>query len=106
MNLSPPPYQSPDFSSIWRNWLNKVYEWIKRNQPNSGVVTGVADADPIEHGFASAPPWVIAQASVANEFVSITAIGASTFTVAIKKHDGTAGTSQTIYWQAGNPQQF
>jgi len=30
----------------------------------------------------------------------VTALAGGTFTVAIKKHDGTAGTTQTVYWEA------
>lgn len=102
MNLSPPPYHVSDFGNIWKTWLNRVFEAITRNAAKSGA-TSVADGGTVTHGFASAPPWVMANASTASEFVSITAIGATTFTVAIKKDDGTAGTTQTIYWQAGNP---
>jgi len=70
----------------------------------SGVTRGatatVADGGTITHGLGSTPVVVLATGSVAGEIVSVTAIGATTFTVAIKLHDGTAGTSQTIYWQA------
>jgi hypothetical protein len=39
-------------------------------------------------------------ASTTGEFASVTAVGATTFTLAIKKHDNSAGTTQTVYWQA------
>lgn len=62
--------------------------------------TSVADGGTISHGLVTTPTGVVATASVSGEFVSVTARGASTFTVAIKKHDNTAGTTQTIYWYA------
>lgn len=62
--------------------------------------TSVADGGTIAHGLGSAPSVVVVTPSTANEFVSVTAIGATTFTVAIKKHDGSAGTTQTVYWRA------
>lgn len=64
-----------------------------------GSTASVADGGTITHGYPITPTSVSAQASVSREFVSVTAIGATTFTVAIKKDDGTAGTSQTIYWE-------
>lgn len=63
-----------------------------------GATASVADGGKITHGLGATPAVVTAVGSVAGEFVSVTAKGATTFTVAIKKHDGTAGTSQTIYW--------
>ena len=47
------------------------------------------------------PKAIKVTGSVAGEIVSVTAVGANTFTVAIKKWTGgalTAGTSQTVYW--------
>lgn len=84
------------------------------NLPASGVVvknnegyatrkvgaTSVADGGTITHGLAGTPTRVNVTASVSGEFVSVTAKGASTFTVAIKKHDNSAGTTQTVYWEA------
>lgn len=67
---------------------------------NSGAEASVADGGTITHNFASAPTSVRVTCSVSGEFASVTTIGATTFTVAIKKHDGTAGTTQTIYWDA------
>jgi hypothetical protein len=62
--------------------------------------TSVADGGTITHYMGVAPSIVTCTPSVTGEFVSVTAIGASDFTVAIKKHDNSAGTTQTIYWQA------
>lgn len=67
---------------------------------NGGAAAGVADGGTIAHGLIATPTYVQAVGSVAGEFVQVTAIGAANFTVAIKKHDGTAGTAQTIYWRA------
>jgi hypothetical protein len=65
-----------------------------------GATASVADGGTISHGLAATPTGVVAQCVTSGEFVSVTAKAASTFTVAIKKHDNTAGTTQTIYWYA------
>ena len=67
---------------------------------NHGAAAAVADGGNIAHGCAATPTVAEVTPSVANEFASVTAIGAANFTVAIKKHDGTPGTNQTIYWRA------
>lgn len=67
----------------------------------AGSSASTTDGTTIPHGMSQAPTGVIAIGSVAGEIVSVTALSATTFTVAIKKRsDGSAGTSQTIYWQA------
>lgn len=63
-----------------------------------GATASVADGGTITHSLGYTPVGVTAIGSVAGEIVSVTAKSGSTFTVAIKKHDGTAGTAQTIYW--------
>jgi len=67
---------------------------------NKGVQAGATDGSTITHGLAKLPSGVIVTTSVAGEFASVTARAATTFTVAIKKHDGTPGTAQNIYWRA------
>lgn len=59
----------------------------------------VADGGTITHSNIGSPAHVQVQGTVSGEFVSVTAVGATTATLAIKKHDNTAGTSQTIYWR-------
>lgn len=59
-----------------------------------------ADGQTINHGLSGTPDNIHVTGSVASEMISVTAKGATTFTVAIKKDDGTAGTSQEIYWEA------
>lgn len=72
------------------------------NRPRrSGATATVADGGTVTHGLGTTPTWVTVNPSTSGEFVSVTAIGATTFTVAIKKHDGNAGTTQTLYWQCG-----
>lgn len=66
---------------------------------NRGAITK-ADGQTIAHGLSSTPARVNATGSVAGEIVTVTAVGATTFTVAIKTGGGAAGTSQTIYWEA------
>jgi hypothetical protein len=60
--------------------------------------TSVADGGTVTHGFGENPTIVNVTGTVSGEFVSVTAKSTTTFTVAIKKHDGTAGTTQTVYW--------
>jgi hypothetical protein len=62
--------------------------------------TSVADGGTISHGLVGTPTGVICTPITTGEFVSVTAKAASTFTVAIKKHDNSAGTTQVIYWHA------
>lgn len=66
----------------------------------SGANENTEDGDTIAHGFASAPATVLVSGSIEGEMVSVTAIGATTFTVAIKTALQAAGTAQTIYWMA------
>lgn len=60
----------------------------------------VADGGTISHGLAAAPKYVNVTGSIASNTVTVTAIGSSNFTVAIKDDTGAAGTTQTIYWEA------
>lgn len=90
---------------------NNVFDGNTTNLTNSGTTTvidqvtrgataSVADGGTITHGHVKTPTSVRCTASVSGEFISVTAIGATTFTVAIKKHDNSAGTTQTVYWEA------
>lgn len=65
-----------------------------------GAASSISDGGTIAHGLSSTPTVAVATGTVAGEFVSVTAVDATNITVAIKKHDGTAGTAQTIYWRA------
>jgi hypothetical protein len=78
----------------------RVYQsrWPVDMQRASGA-TSVADGGTVTHGLGKAPTKVRVTPSVSGEMVSVTALGATTFTVAIKKYDGTAGTTQTVYWE-------
>lgn len=67
---------------------------------NSGAAATVADGGTIAHGCATAPTKVTLTGSVAGEMVTITSIDATNITVAIKKPDNSAGTTQTVYWRA------
>jgi hypothetical protein len=71
----------------------------KAFETNRGA-TSVADGGTITHNLRTTPTVVRVTPSVAGEFASVTAIGATTFTVALKTHTGAAGTTQTVYWQA------
>ncbi len=67
---------------------------------NSGAAAAVADGGTIAHGCVAAPTKVTLTGSVAGEIVTVTSISATNITVAIKKPDGSAGTTQTVYWRA------
>jgi hypothetical protein len=83
--------------------LQRVYGYIFK-----GVAANVGDGGTITHQFgmeagagtSRAPYLVTCTGSVAGELVSVTNISAATFTVAIKKANGSPGTAQTIYWTA------
>lgn len=79
----------PDSADALERWLGV-----------RGSTAAVTDGATITHGLGTTPTWVIVQATVASQMVSVTAIGATTFTVAIKTDAGTAGSSQTIHWEA------
>ena len=68
---------------------------------NGGTAASTSDGGTIAHGCPATPNCAIVIGSVANEIVAITTLDATNITVAIKKRaDGTAGTSQSIYWMA------
>jgi hypothetical protein len=75
---------------------------INYKAENSGVTGVIADGDPVSHGLSAAPTKVWVQASVAGEFATVPSATITTahFHVDIKKHDGSGGTSQVIYWRA------
>lgn len=66
---------------------------------NKGV-DNKSDTQTIGHGLSAVPNFINATGSVAGEIITVTAKDSSTFTVAIKKDGGTAGTLQDIYWEA------
>ena len=75
--------------------------WVAIYLPSTyGAAASKTDGSTITHGFASAPTTVLVTGSVAGQIVTVSAIGATTFTVAIKTNLGDAGTAQTIYWEA------
>jgi hypothetical protein len=64
---------------------------------NAGV-TSVADGGTIAHGLAATPTKYGATTTTADEYVAITAVSSTTLTVALTKHDGTAGTTANVAW--------
>lgn len=64
------------------------------------AATSVADGGTIAHGLQQTPAAIWLTPSVAGEMASATASDVTTFTVAIKKHDGTAGSTQVVSWMA------
>jgi len=77
--------------------LKNNKNWVTENE---GAATNVSDGGTIAHGLFGTPTNAIVQTTASNEFASVTAMDATDLTVVIKKHDGTAGTQQTIYWYA------
>ena len=65
-----------------------------------GATATVADGGAINHGLVGTPTGVVVSTSVSAEFASVITLDTAHFHVAIKKHDGSAGTTQTIYWYA------
>jgi hypothetical protein len=66
----------------------------------NGGATSVADGGTISHGLATTPTSVRVATTTSGELASVTAVAASTFTVAIKTHAGAAGTTAVVYWEA------
>ena len=65
-----------------------------------GATANVSDGGTVTHGYTSTPTAVIVEGTVAGQTVTVSSIGATTFTVAIKTNLGAAGTAQTLYWLA------
>jgi hypothetical protein len=78
-------------------YTNSIGQWMDGFADGA---TSVADGGTIAHGMTIAPTVVQVTPSVAGEMASVTAISATTITVALKTHAGAAGTTQTVYWRA------
>ena len=67
----------------------------------SGAQASATDTSTVTHGLNGTPTIINVTGTVAGETVQVTATSSTTFTLAIKAADGsTAGTSQTVYWNA------
>jgi hypothetical protein len=75
-------------------------EYNTKRERNSGAAASTADGGTITHGLVSTPTVIKVQTTISREAAAVTSVGGTTFTIAIKKDDGTAGTTQTIYWEA------
>lgn len=80
--------------------IHEYNEYDTLRQNARGAAAATTDGATITHGCVTTPYMVRATGSVASQFVSVTTIGGTTFTVAIKKDTGAAGDSQTVYWEA------
>jgi hypothetical protein len=58
----------------------------------------VADGGTIAHGLPYTPTTATVSGTVAGEIVTVTSIGSTNITVAIKTGAGAAGTTQTVHW--------
>ena len=79
--------------------------WVRDNKgcvtENWNTAANIADGGTINHGCARTPKYATVQPTVSGEVISVTALGTTTITVAIKKiSDGSAGSTQTVYWMA------
>jgi hypothetical protein len=74
----------------------------QQRNPNSGATASISDGGTIPHHLGITPVWANVSGSVAGEILTVSSLDATNITVAIKKRaDGSAGTSQTVYWRAG-----
>ena len=91
--------------------LQGSFSTLQGNLPTfASGATLVADGGTIAHGMSVAPSLVLITPTIADQVVAVTAIDASTFTVAIKNPTGgvdifgkiisSPGTTQIIYWIA------
>lgn len=69
------------------------------DQVTRGATLAVTDGSSITHGHLKTPLGVLVTTSVANEWAAVDNITSTNFRVRLTKHDNTAGSSQTIYWQ-------
>ncbi len=79
---------------------NKIFTSGSTFAENSDSALLVSDGSTISHSLALTPNKVRLTGTVAGEIVSVTSLDATNIKVAIKKHDGTPGAPQTIYWEA------
>lgn len=94
---------SPDglqVGSVTGNSAGRMRMLVPRSGAQ-GATAAVADGGTIAHGLGLTPGSARVTPSQSGEFASVTGLDATNITVAIKKHDGTAGTTQTIYWDVG-----
>jgi len=82
-------------------WLLTTPGGYSFSNPHSGRTASVSNGTWIPHYVGITPLYVTCSNSVKGEFVSVIAVNATHFQVGIVNYNGTAGTQQTIYWQAG-----
>jgi hypothetical protein len=90
-----------------KGWLSDAFNkaWLDTQIFGNSKITEVWGAAPligdggvITHGLGVAPEVALITPSVSGEFVTVTSMDNLHVTVAIKKHDGSAGTAQTLYY--------
>ncbi len=59
-----------------------------------------SDGTQVAHTCGATPTSILCNGTVAGEIISVATIGATYFTVNIKKTDGSTGTNQIVYWSA------
>ena len=65
-----------------------------------GTAASISDGDTIPHTLAHTPTFYRASGTVAGETVTAVSADGTNITIAIKKPDGSAGTDQTVMWEA------
>jgi hypothetical protein len=63
--------------------------------------TSIADGATIAHGLVAAPTWAVVTPITSGEFATVTSMDATNLTIAIKKYDNSAGTTQYVNWMCG-----
>jgi len=84
------------------NYSNNTYVVLQRLTRTVNVADGgtVLLNWTIRTWTGATPVRIFVTTTVANEFASVTAINPTNFIIAIKKHDGNAGTTQDVYYIA------
>ena len=67
---------------------------------NGGASTSTDDGDTINHGCSGTPDYVLCTTNSSSCVVSVTAINATTFTVALKNYIDFPVNGVTVYWRA------
>ncbi|MFA5365982.1 MAG: NosD domain-containing protein [Candidatus Bathyarchaeia archaeon] len=85
---------------LYNEWDKLVIDNNMGFKTRQQGISLVADGGTVAHHLAYTPTLVVANGSVAGEMVTTGSYGTSNFTVAIKKHDNSAGTQQYVSWIA------
>jgi hypothetical protein len=71
--------------------------WVREN---GGAAASISDGSYVNHGLYTAPTYANLTGTVAGDIIGIYDFSTTQIHISVKKHDGTPGTSQTVYWRA------